>query len=217
MDGATLQARIYNGYAKAATRLGFPCDVYRPLSASAPLANHIANIPVSLNAQDFTFQKPNLYGKAIWYALMDATVTKPGDYLVRGTDGNQFFIAGQQPHLPIIVVECNRLVWITRQVVNSAVGQLGYSGITPSNAAAVLGTSSARWPASILLGGRSQNAMNLPVSGKDVGWMVLLPPSATPEIMAGDLINDDLGRVYIVDGAEQTDLGWRIKTQELHT
>jgi hypothetical protein len=30
-------------------------------------------------------------------------------------------------------------------------------------------------------------------------------------------VTDDLGRRYVIDGAELTDLGWRINANELHT
>jgi hypothetical protein len=45
----------------------------------------------------------------------------------------------------------------------------------------------------------------------------MLPPSVTATIMTGDMLTDDFGRRYQVQGAEQSDLGWRIDSQEVHT
>ena len=33
---------------------------------------------------------------------------------------------------------------------------------------------------------------------------------------AGDRLIDDLGRMFVVNGAEQSDIGWRINAIEMH-
>lgn len=219
MDGATLQAKIYAGRAKAAARIGLSCRQYRPLSAGAPLGNQVGTIPAAFNAGDSTYRSPNLPGDAIWYADLDGRVTLPGDYLQRVADGQVYFIAGQQPLLPIICIECNRTVRISRQTTSSAVGQVGYSGTTAASETNTLGAPNALWPASILLGGKLNIGINLPAGGKQTGWRILLPPSVPASVVlnASDIVTDDLGRRYLIDGAELTDLGWRINANELHT
>jgi hypothetical protein len=217
MDGLTIQARINAGRGKAALRIGLDCKQYRPLSASAPLGNLLRTIKAAFNAGDSTYKAANLPGDAIWYADLDGSVTQPGDYLVRNLDGATFYIAAQQQLLPIICVECNRTVRITRQAKATAIGNVGYVGATIANETAILGTSGALWPASILFGGKQQVALGLPQDAKQVGWRIMLPPSAAPVIEAGDFATDDLGRRYRIDGDELTDLGWRMNCVEAHT
>jgi hypothetical protein len=217
MDGPTIQAKIYAGRAKAALRLGMDCNVYRPLTAAAPLGNLVTTTKAAFNSGDNTYRAPNLPGEAIWYGDFDGRLTHPGDYLVRVADGQTYFIAGQQQLLPIICVDCNRSVHVTRQQSQTAVGAINYGGSVPAQDIDVLGTVSALWPASILLGGRSMAAVGLPADVKNVGWRIMLPPSVPTPLLAGDIVTDDLGKRYAIDGAELTDLGWRIDAKEAHT
>ena len=127
MNGATIQARVWYGYAKSAAILGANYQFYRPagnillegggnllLESGGNLREEtqgfpgspVATLPVSLNAEDMKYGKPNKYGKATWYALVDGTSIEVGDYFV-GPLGT-FFIAAMQPLVPILVVECNR-------------------------------------------------------------------------------------------------------------
>jgi hypothetical protein len=217
MDGLTIQARINAGRGKAALRIGLDCKQYRPVTSSAPLGNLLGTIKAAFNAGDSTYRGANLPGDAIWYGDFDGNVTLPGDYLVRNLDGQAFYIAAQQPLLPMICVECNRRIVITRQAKASTVGNVGYVGATQANETAILGTSGALWPASVLFGGKQQVALGLPQDARQTGWRILLPPSATAVIESGDFATDDLGRRYRIDGAELTDLGWRMNCAEAHT
>ncbi len=224
MDGATIQQRIYAGRGKAALRIGLDCRQYRPLTAAAPLGNLVATIKAAFNAGDSTYRAPNLPGDSIWYGDFDARTTRAGDYLVRVSDGSTWFIAGQQQLLPIICVDCNRKVKIMRGTASApTVGLLGYnaeSPCDPTSMQTLIGTDgppAAFWPASILLGGKSQaSATKLPSASKQAGWRILLPPSIPVTLQAGDIAVDDLGRRYLFDAAEATDLGWRINAQEVH-
>ena len=221
MDGPTIQSRVYAGYAKAAKVIGIAYDQYRPLSASAPLGNKLATVKMAVDSgKQYTFTSPNEYGDPTWLALIDDATVQTGDYLVGNNGGlntNTYFIAGKQFLLPVLAIECNRTVHITRQQAQTGVGAVGYSGSLPSQEVDVLGTASAMWPASILFGGESQQATGLPAGVKNSGWRVLLPPSVPVTIKAGDIVTDDIGRRYAVDGAELTDLGWRINAQEVHS
>jgi hypothetical protein len=216
MDGATIQARAYAGYAKAAQVLGISYSLYRPLSAISPFGNLVGTIKAALDSSPtYGFKQPNEYGDPTWFALLNDATTQTGDYLVNAS--GEYFIAGKQFLLPVIVVECNRTVRINRQASVTGVGAVGYSGSTPAQEVDVLGMVGALWPASILLGGKSQSGLGLPAGVKNVGWRILLPPSVPVTIMAGDIATDDLGRRYVIDGAELTDLGWRINAQEVHS
>lgn len=217
MDGTKIQAKIYAGRGKAAIRIGLPCNQYRPLSAGAPLANLIGIINAAFNAGDSKYLVPNLPGDPIWYADLDGRLTQPGDYLVRASDGATWFVSAQQQLLPIVAVECNRLVRITRQEPVTTIGAVGYGGNTKGNEVDVLGAPSALWPASILQGGRKQAGVNLPAGTAQAGWKIALPPSVPITIMAADILTDDLGRRYVIDGAELTDMGWRLTSNEVHS
>ncbi len=221
MDGATLQAKIYSGYAKAARKIGIAYDQYRPTSAAQPLTNKIATVNMAVDSgKEYTFKSPNEYGDPTWLALIDDATVQTGDYLVGNNGGlntNTYFIAGKQFLLPVLAIECNRSIRISRQVRSSTVGAGPYSGMTASNESNILGAPGALWPASILMGGKSQAGMSLPAGAKQTGWRILLPPSVPVTITASDIATDDIGRRYVIDGAELTDLGWRINANELHT
>lgn len=210
MDGETLQRRIYSGYAKAALRIGQLYSQYRPSGATNPLATIRGSLYASFNAEDMTYARPNKYGKPTWYAVMDGSLTQPGDYL-QGPGGT-FFIAAQQQALPILAVECNRTIRMARMIAPTAAGVVGYGGIVEAQETDIL----TGWPCSILIGGRSDKAGDLPAGVKSAGWVALLPPSVPVTIMAGDILHDDLSRRYAVYSAELTDLGWRLNVNEVH-
>lgn len=214
MDAARIHAKIYAGRAKAALRLGLACNVFRPLDATQALSHQIATTNVAFNAADQKYLRPNLYGKPVWCADYDGTLTQPGDYLVRQSDGNTWFVAAQQQLLPIAVVECNRTLSVQRVTgACAAVGVQPYSALT--DLSLVLG-SVAGWPASILIGGRVQAANGLPTDVKEAGWKILLPPSVPIKIQSGDILVDDLANRYAVESAEQSDLGWRLIANSVH-
>lgn len=221
MDGATLQAKIYAGYAKAAKVMGIAYDQFRPVSASQPLSNKVATVKMAVDSgKQYSFNSPNEYSDPTWLALIDDATVQTGDYLVGNNGGlntNTYFIAGKQFLLPVLAIECNRNLHITRQASVSAVGDVGYVGSTAAQEVDVLGTASALWPASVLFGGKSQMGLGLPAGVKNVGWRILLPPSVPSVILAGDIATDDQGKRYVIDGAELTDLGYRISAQEVHS
>jgi hypothetical protein len=221
MDGPTIQARVYAGYAKAARVIGVAYDQYRPLITSAPLSNKIASVKMAVDSgKQYTFTSPNEYGDPTWLALIDDASVQEGDYLVGNNGGyniNTYFVAGKQFLLPVLVIECNRAIRLTRELPMTTVGVVSYSGSQPSQEADVLGAPGNLWPASILLGGKSQHAAELPAGVKNSGWKILLPPSVPIVITAGDIATDDLGHRYVIEGAELTDLGWRIMASEVHT
>ena len=220
MDGATIQQRILAGRAKAAARIGLACAQYRPLDAAAPLGNQLGTLLAAFNSGDSTYKNPNLPGDPIWYADLDGTLTQPGDYLVRQADSETWFIASMQQLLPIVCVACNRACYIVRQEAVTEVGAVGYSGSTTETEVDVLGAAGALWPVSILLGGRKQASTTaLPAGTSQAAWKIMLPPSVPSSVViqAADVLVDDLGRSYIIDGAELTDQGWRLTSNESHT
>lgn len=231
MDAATLQAKIYAGYANVALRMGVSYQLWRPAELDNPFTNQITTLLASFNSEDMAYSKPRKYGKATWYGVFDGSLTQPGDYLVNPT-GDIYFIAAQQLHLPILVIQCNRQVRIQRPVAAPpTVGAQPYRGVQTTVAAGmtdVLGTEAVgtnpaiSWPCSLLRGhgGSGQGQPDrLADSVSQAGWDVLLPPSAveTLVIRPSDMLIDDLGKRYQVGSAELTDLGWRVSVMEVHS
>lgn len=207
MDATAINAKINAGRAKVAQRLGQSCALYRPLTAAAPLGNQIGTVLAAFNAGDGTYGKPNLYGDSTWFADLDGTQTQPGDILVRTLDGQVFFVAAQQPLLPIVVVGCERTVTVRRQQQRSGVGVQGYGGSTAANEAVLL----SGWPASILQGTKGERAASgLPGDVRSPWWSILMPLVPGVQLQTGDIMTCDLGRRYAISSAEITDLGWRI-------
>lgn len=214
MDAATLQARIYKGYSLAATRIGPAYDLYRPTSASSPVDQNtwLGALNASFNAMDMTYGKPNLYGKPLWYALLDGTLTQVGDYLVNGD--KTYFIAAMQQTLPILAVECNRTLNIFRPQQQTGVGAVGYGGDTDANETPLM----TGWPASVLQGTKGEkNEVNLPGDVRNPWWQILMPAFPGVILRTADIITDDIERRYIVSSAELTDLGWRLTAQSAQT
>ncbi|MEX3933276.1 hypothetical protein AB4Y32_15985 [Paraburkholderia phymatum] len=213
MDAATLNQKLWKGYGKAAKYIGPAYNLYRPTSATNPLGNGpIATLNASFNAQDMTYGKPNIYGKPLWYALVDGTQTQVGDYLINA--GKTFFIAAMQDTLPILAVECNRTLSIHRPAQQGAVGAVGYGGNTASTETMLM----QGWPASVLQGTKGEkNETNLPGDVRTPWWAILLPAIAGVTLRTSDTITDDLSRRYVISSAENTDLGWRITAQQAQT
>ncbi|WP_020472370.1 hypothetical protein [Zavarzinella formosa] len=200
---ALIQSKVWRGYAQAARRLGTMFDIRRPDDTGFPGSVLFSRF-VSLNAEDMKYGKPNKYGKPTWYALVDGNGLLAGDYLV-GPQGT-FFIAALQPLLPILVVECNRTVTLSRVQTDNTVGAQGYSGMTSENETPF----ASGVPCSILQGTKGEkNDAGLPADTRLPWWTILMPASAGP-VVYGDLIADDLGRRYVVSSPELTDLGYRI-------
>ncbi|MFY0022284.1 hypothetical protein ABTQ05_20380, partial [Acinetobacter baumannii] len=65
---------------------------------------------------------------------------------------------------------------------------------------------------------RERNLSEIPSSVQQIGWRIILPPSVPTSVVitAADILTDDLGRRYAVQGAESTDMGWRMTCTELH-
>lgn len=209
MDAAKLQSKIYSGYAKASFRIGRECTVYRAGSALGSVissGNVLGTTYASFNAQDMSYGKPNIYGKALWYGLFDATNYDVGDYLVDTEDGT-FFIAAKQLALPILMVQCNRTVTISRSPVIGQTGSAGYGGGDETPIQGPL-------PASILYGERG---LGLPIESDARNPMttILFPSYPGVVINVSDILTDDLSRRFMIQAAELTDLGWRIQGEEI--
>lgn len=214
MDGATINAKVYAGYAKAAKIIGTNYQHYRPTGANNPIGagNRLADLPVSLNAEDPRYARPNVYGKPTWYAVADGAQLAVGDYII-GLEGT-LFVAALQPLLPIFMVDCNRTVSVIRPQQQTGVGAVGYGGNTAANETVLM----SGWPTSALQGAKGEKGgVSLPGDVRNPWWAILLPQFAGIVLRSDDIITDDLGRRYIISSAELTDLGWRLTAMQVQT
>jgi hypothetical protein len=206
MNGATLQRRIYAGYASAAARTGLPYQLFRATSAFGPMAGPpLATLPAAFSPGNDAFDQPQNYGKATWEALFDGSLAQVGDILV---GPKTYFVAALQALLPILVVEAPHVVDVRRPFREAGVGyQSAYGGTTPASETVIMG----QWAASILQGTRGENTLaNLPDDLKAPWWGLLMPAFPGVEILTSDVIEDELGRRFAVASAEITALGWRL-------
>lgn len=214
MDFPFLQDRISRGLGVAARRIGTLTDAFRPSSISAPLAscNRYLRLSAAFSAPDGKFGHPNGYGAPLWHGVFDAAYTRPGDYLVSST--SIWFIAAQQPLLPVLCVETNRRISFSRANAPLGIGINAYGGTSRAAATPLL----TDWPASVLTGsaGSRPNA-ELPADSETAIWNVLVPSFPGVVLRPTDLMSDDLGRLGVVAAAELTALGWRLVVKQAST
>jgi hypothetical protein len=206
MDGATLQQLLYRGYARAAERTGLPYQLFRPTGALGPIAGPpIARLSAAFSPENYAFEHPQGYGKAVWQGLLDGSQVQVGDILV---GPKTYFIVAMQALLPILAIEAPQIVDVRRPFRETGVGyQAAYGGGTPAQETIIMG----QWPASILQGLRSENTKaDLPDDLKAPWWDILLPSWPSIELFTSDIVQDALGRRFAIGSAELTPLGWRL-------
>ena len=218
MNGATLQAKVYAGYAKAALRIGLPYDLYRPTSANNPIGGtKLAVLSAAFTVHgpaNFQFGVPSDYQKPLFHALLDGSQVQIGDYLVSETNvQGPFFVASKDAGVPILAVQCNRTLSAWTPGPSLVVGANGYSGTNQANETAIMPS----WPASVLLGSRAVRDHQLPEDAGYGSWRILMPSWPGVTLRAGTILTDDLGNRMIVQSAELQDLGWRIDAQQAVT
>jgi type II secretory pathway pseudopilin PulG len=107
--------------------------------------------------------------------------------------------------LPILVVECNRVISIYKPQAQSGVGAQGYGGTTSDNQTLLV----SGVPCSILQGTKGEKSeTNLAGDTRSPWWSILMPKSVG-YVAPDDIIIDDLGQRYIVSSNETSDLGYR--------
>lgn len=207
MNGARMQVLVNKGYAKAASRVGLPHQWYRPTGPLDPVAPGTlqGTLPASFDANNYLYTRPNLYGKATWTALVDASKTAVGDYLV-GPTGSVWFMVAQQPLLPLVAISCNATLTLMRPFSSDAVGAIGYNGDNAGDEILI----ARGWPASMLTKGRGDKGdVQLPGDVRTPWVEVLLPaiPGATIQFADVLLAGDQRMKV---SSSELSDLGWRL-------
>lgn len=210
-----IQQVIYRGYGKAAKPLGLTFSQYRPKSMDAVASpeNLVQRLQASFSV-NFDYAQPNKYGSPLWKCLADGNQLAVGDYLIRkGDPASTFFIAGMQSMLPIMAVECNRILTFTRSSK-----PIQEYGLQPYNSGGEVGDREdilTEWPASVLEGPKGlATDWKLPGDTRSPWWKILIPALDGLTLAFGDRATDDIGNAYVVSSAELTDLGWRITAQQ---
>ena len=207
MTPVLLQVRLQRGLGVAARRIGSIHEVMRPQGGGPPLAraNRVLRLHASFNAEDQSYRKAQAYGRAVWWGVFDSAVTRSGDYLM-GADAT-YFVAAQQPLLPIQCVRTNHVVTAWRPLGAGGAGASGYGGVRELAGERLI----ERWPASILARGGSGSG-TLPGQAGAASWIVLLPRLPV-ELRRADLLRDEADQGYLVEAAEKSMLGWRLSVK----
>jgi hypothetical protein len=207
MDSRRLQDRLYFGLGLSAVHVGQTADAFRPAGAFDPLnkQNRFLRLPAAFMPASGSSGTTNNYGQPLWHGVFDASYTQPGDYLILGK--KTFFIASQEPLLPVLCVMANRTISVTRPTLQTATGTNPYGGFTANSSSALMTS----WPASVLGEDRMTTiTADLPTDQAIPYWNILVPAPSSVLLTPGDMIIDDIGRSAVISGSELTSLGWRI-------
>lgn len=210
MNGQKLTDRLYLGMGLSARHVGQSADAFRPKGPVSPLdkQNRFLKLPATFVSAKGNDRRTNVYGEALWHGIFDASYTQAGDYLVMGN--GTFFIASQEPLLPVLCVKTNRTVSIVRPDMQTSAAGNAYGGYTSGSSAPLM----EGWPASVLGENRSSaSSTDLPTDQTIPYWNILLPAVASVILSPGDLITDDLKRTATITATELTTLGWRISAK----
>ena len=154
MNPTNLQDATQRGLGRAAQHIGQWCSLFRPTSPADPLSpvNQILRLPAAFLPVSGRSQVPASYGQMLWQGLFDAAYTKPGDILHRAdsapgaADAATWFIASQQPLLPVLCVRVTGRIAIHRPTLSATAGIGGSSGAALALSAPIL----SGWPAAII-------------------------------------------------------------------
>lgn len=221
MDAATLQAKVYRGYGKAAQRLGYSFAVYRASSTANPTAAGnlvVSALPATFTiatTQDFNFHRSSDREGADFHVLADMTGLKVGDIFVHPAFGT-YFLVGLDPLLPPRAVKATQTVSVTRPAPRAGFGANPYGGSVPATETPVM---TGGWPAAILtVKARGEGAeVNLPGDVRTPGYTIYLPYFPGTLLRSSDIVVDSLGRRFIMSSAELTDQGWNCVTRQAET
>ena len=210
MDGRKLQDRLHRGLGTAARRIGHSADAFRPSGTSNPLSkgNHFLRLHAAFIPARGGTNYTNLYGDPFWIGVFDASYTRPGDYLDH--EATIFFIASQKPMLPVLCVETNAVLSISRPLIQLNAASNPYGGYTLGGSTILVD----HWPASVLSETKAgASTSNLPTDQAAPYWNILLPAIDHTLLVPGDIISDNLDRTGVIVSSELTDLGWRLSAK----
>lgn len=197
MDGATLQARIYAGYAQAAAHTGRAYEQFRSVTPLDPTAvgNSLGDIDC-LFAADPQYAMPVKYKIPTRYLYADGRRLAQRDILV-GPYGT-FFVADMQPNLAMQVIRCNDVVSINRpEYVNTDL----QTGDFIASAMPAFRQFKMVEQKSVTGFGGAQN------SATPMGQFWLFLPIEPNVVQQGDIVTDQSGMRYTLDTWDNSEVG----------
>jgi hypothetical protein len=124
MDAATIQAKIYAGYAKAALRIGPEYSLYRPASMINPIQapNLRGTLPASFNING-SYKGQSKSNQLYWQIIADGSQLEVGDYLVGPAT---YCVLTLDSLLPPIALRCTQTLSFFRPSINNSPGLQPY-------------------------------------------------------------------------------------------
>ena len=196
MDGASLQAKIYAGYAKTALKSGRAYAQYRSASAITPIApgNLLGNVNC-LFAPNPNFVLPHKYKIPARALYADGRLLAQRDILV-GPYGT-FYVGDMEPLLPMQMIRCNDSLSIQR---------LTYTGTTQ-----ILTSLATAMPAFRQLKLVSQKSVTgiggAQTASTAISEFFFFLPIAASLVREGDVIAGNDGVVFTLDTVDDTEIG----------
>jgi hypothetical protein len=214
---ARVQGKVYKGYAKAASELGSPYNVYRSTTGLTPIAvgNFVSTVLMTANVS-WNYMKANAYGNSVWQLIVDGRIVNVGDYLVENSTidsilPSTFFIIAKQEILPILGIKCDRVITITEPNISMSKGPTEYGGYTKDDVITLM----QNCPCSFITAGKGEEAeAKLPTDAKLPMFFCFVPFLGGVQIKTGHIITDQTGTDYIVTTNELTELGWRLSIRK---
>ncbi len=226
-----------SAYAAAAAALGQPYKVFRS-AGDAPLFTVAVEtttvIVTSGKASGFSYTKSSSFEDVLATLQADFTNMRVGDYLTG--PGGTFFIADMPALRPVVAVQCNTVVSVTRpglEVSSSGGAAPGlpsqpnsvgrYWGqsqtvIADPNGAGEVPIRSGIPAAAIGTTGRATGTGELPSDAPGPSrWRIYLPQSAFPKgsVSVRDILTDDQGTRYQVSADYWSTIGYRLECVRL--
>lgn len=216
MNAAQLQDRLNRAAGRTAGIAGETCDLFRPTGPTHPLApeRRILRLNAAFLPIGGGIRRPVPPNQALWEGVFDAAYTRPGDILHRTRDGAVFYIAAQQPLLPVLCVRALRLINISRPSTANIAGLNLYGGAIAESQT----TLAEAWPAamtSLVAQGTGQAGLAAEIASGT--WQIQLPSSLQLSLRPTDRITDDQGRIGIIASAETSDLGTTLIVRQATT
>jgi hypothetical protein len=220
MNGDRLQQIVEKGYKIAATKVGFSFRHYRPSGVSSPIGPGTllgliaASFPVS-GGQGFNYEKMVDHSTRYYSVMTDVSLIEPGDFFAHDALG-LYQVLGTQPVASPLAVRCLRTVNVARPVGATVEGLSGYQGSVPDTEVPIL----TQWPVSMHEAGKSfskrgsGSETRLPDSVGTGKFEVCLWAPAGTMIRSSDVITCDLGLRYVIEVAELSEVGWKLRIMQ---
>ena len=219
-----VDTKVAYGYAKAASKVGSVCTVYRPATAFAPLQSTPLNttLMAAFDAKpSLTFTQSIPWDGPIVQGMFDPTGLKVGDMITNQAQSvsadaqtSVYFIIRHDPYRPNICALTTNIAQIydtSQPAQDVQFGSRPPSG--PSKAQDVLIASD--WPVAVVMSARGSAAQaKLPTDTRRPTLKLLLPAVPGVVFKGGIRVILDTGMYLRVEGAHLSQFGWHLECVE---